>query len=485
MRRPKLINVLGIFVCAALASGCGGGGGAAFVPSRANIQAVVTDDAGEGLPGIAIVEVGGSGSATTNAQGRGSLDLPAGATVTLKLSGPGKAEQFKVVTLPAGTTDAYLIAQLKDRAAAQTLTSAELGGTVSGSNGTSIQLPADALVDGTGQAVTGSIQATLTPVDIASDDVGAFPGLFAGTQVGGTRVSLVSYGVAEFVLTQGGQELQLAPGKAATIEIPLYASLNPNGSAVTPGQLIAVWSLDEVTGLWTEELDGTVVASTSASGLAVRAAISHLSWWNVDLGSVVSAFVRPRCVGVSGSFSLTSPCTIFGGTIASGGPQAAAGEDVPAAGSSEDLPIPPDQNVRLRGCALVRTTANEDGVACGSSGLVNLGAQQSAAVDIPLSIENDWTGTVSGQIAGPITAVLRIVGGGVTGTATGLNASWNLDGTLNADDTVSFGLANGTTNQVQFTGTINALRTSTTGNWQITSGASQGLTGTYQLVVAP
>ena len=52
-------------------------------------------------------------------------------SVTLRLSATGKAEQYKVVTLPDGTDTANVQAQLIDRETAQPLATAENGGTMS------------------------------------------------------------------------------------------------------------------------------------------------------------------------------------------------------------------------------------------------------------------------------------------------------------------------------------------------------------------
>ncbi|MBT8400925.1 MAG: hypothetical protein KJO98_10645, partial [Rhodothermia bacterium] len=85
------------------------------------------------------------------------------------------------------------------------------------------------------------------------------------------------YGVVEFNLEQDGRDVQLAPGRRASVEIPIYTG----GTQV--GNEIALWSVDEDTGEWTQEGMGVVVASAaSPTGLALRAEVSHFSWWNCD-----------------------------------------------------------------------------------------------------------------------------------------------------------------------------------------------------------
>jgi hypothetical protein len=55
---------------------------------------------------------------------------------------------------------------------------------------------------------------------------------------------------------------------------------------VAVGETIALWSLNAATGVWTQEGSGTVVASAaSPSGRALRATITHFSWWNGDVSA--------------------------------------------------------------------------------------------------------------------------------------------------------------------------------------------------------
>ena len=85
------------------------------------------------------------------------------------------------------------------------------------------------------------------------------------------------------MLTQGGRRLNLAPGRSATVELPIYTPYHEPDRPVVVGDTIPLWSLDESTGHWTQEGSGTVVASAdSPTGLAMRAVVGHFSWWNCD-----------------------------------------------------------------------------------------------------------------------------------------------------------------------------------------------------------
>ena len=93
---------------------------------------------------------------------------------------------------------------------------------------------------------------------------------------------IASYGTTEFVLTQGGRRLNLAPGQTRRSSCRSTRRTTRPGPIVI-GDTIALWSLDEATALWKQEGTGTVVASAdSPTGLAMRATVGHFSWWNCD-----------------------------------------------------------------------------------------------------------------------------------------------------------------------------------------------------------
>ena len=104
--------------------------------------------------------------------------------------------------------------------------------TAIGVDGVSVTFPANALVDVEGDPVTGSIEMFMTPLDVTGPDRDAFPGLFEGVTSGSERVALLSHGVGEIMPMQGDARLKLAPGATATVELPLYADANADGSAV-------------------------------------------------------------------------------------------------------------------------------------------------------------------------------------------------------------------------------------------------------------
>jgi hypothetical protein len=231
--------------------------------------------------------VGGTASASTGTDGRATLPTGTGAPLQLRFAKAGFADQIRSITLPAGANGGFLEVRMLAREAPLTLASAAAGGTLTGKDGARVTFPPNALVDANGQPVTGPVQVNVTPVNVGSN-ANAFPGLFAGLRQDGERGLLGSYGAVEYVLTSNGQRVQLSPGTSATIEIPIYTTLNLDRTNVVAGATIPLWSLDERTGVWVQEGVGTVVANPdSPSELALRAQVMHFSWWNCD------AFINP------------------------------------------------------------------------------------------------------------------------------------------------------------------------------------------------
>ena len=388
---------------------------AAPPPSRTvTVHGQVDGPGGTGLPGVTVTAAGTSMSATTDALGAVQLDLGVDSAVTLHFEKDGFADQFLALTLPDSVgSDGYFAAALTPRDAPQTLADATAGGTLTGRDGATLVLPPSALVDASGAAVSGPVQVSLTPVDVTAPGAGGFPGQFAGLGTDASLSPIVSMGTTEFVPTRSGARLQLAPGKATTVELPLYANQLLDGTPLTAGTTIPLWSLDEQTGLWVREGDGTVTASASSpTGLAFRAAVSHLSWWNCDV-PFPPYFPKPRCVydtdldlpGGEDTFATATICNLLGDIDRGGGN--------PLIGRSARLAqVSSGGNPRLPGYAAKTTIPIEGGRA--------LPVPANVPVDISATALNGtWTGqTVVQGAVGTVEEVLikmRPIAGGGTG----------------------------------------------------------------------
>jgi hypothetical protein len=360
--RSRLLSFAASLAAALFLSACGGGSGGTeepAPPATADILAGVQSTIGATLQGVTVSVVGTAATAQTDANGAARLSaLPRGQSHALKFSKDGFAEQFKLVAVGASTASAVINVQMLALQPFQSLADAAAGGSLSGKDGAKIELPAAALVNATGQAVTGAVQISLTPVNVTTGELGGFPGAFEGVPQGGARGALESYGTTFYELRQNGQKLNLAAGKTATIELPLYVT-----QGVSLGSSIALWSLNETTAVWQQEGTDVVVASTaSPSGLALRATVSHFSPWNADRiqsdrGTLNISFQLPTGFTLPPSVSLTALTTDAGPAWTSTG-QASAPLDT--------FPVPANRNLRLAGLTTLVSATGGSRTARGS-----------------------------------------------------------------------------------------------------------------------
>lgn len=346
----------------ALLSGCGGGGDTADTTPTAGTAEILADvqsTIGATLEGVTVSVVGTAGSAQTDANGDARLSaLERGRSHALRFTKDGFADQFKLVALGAIAPSAVINVEMLALEPFQTLVDARIGGSLSGKHGAKIELPADALVNASGQAVTGAVQISLTPVNVAGGDLGGFPGAFEGIPEGGSRGAIESFGTTFYELRQNGQRLNLAAGRTAMIELPLYVT-----QGVSVGATIALWSLNETTAVWQQEGTGVVVANAaSPTGIALRASVSHFSPWNADRiqgerGTVSVTFQAPAGFTLPPSLTLTAQTTDGGPAWTSSG-QANAPLDTVA--------VPGNRGLRLSGLVMLTSASGGTQSARGS-----------------------------------------------------------------------------------------------------------------------
>jgi len=147
------------------------------------------------------------------------------------------------------------------------------GGAVSLPNGGSINFQPNSVVDASNNAYTGSVTVSAFFIDPSEAGfITLMPGDLRGTTTSGEEVGLRSFGMMAVELTgAGGQKLQLASGKPATINFAIPAALASKAPATIP-----LWYFDETKGLWKEE------GSAAKQGDKYVGAVNHFSFWNVD-----------------------------------------------------------------------------------------------------------------------------------------------------------------------------------------------------------
>lgn len=393
-------------------------------PATVDAQLVgsITDVAGNLLSGVRASLVGFAPVDSSDSDGAVTLEnVPTGVPLSIQLEKEGYAEQVVRLTLPADVDFGHFESTLARRAASVPVRKVEDGGAIRGLDGATIDLPVEALVDGNGTPVTGDVTLSLTPLDVADARQSlAFPGGYEGLTPTGTRGLILSYGTMEIEFEQNGEALQLAPGRAATVEIPLYAT---NASA---GETIALWSMDPSTGLWREEGSGTVVSSpNSPTGRALRAEVSHFSWWNADKFEDEPYRVIPECKinDENGLPTLEIPpgesCYINGRTVGGGGPFGNPNTNV-RPGTPQVLAIPSRTSFALNASTSGGTVAgsvvvngepgDEDTIVIGLDPVDSGGGALSFPSDLTASIDPaDETDTYTMELAAGQRFALSVV----------------------------------------------------------------------------
>jgi PKD repeat protein len=242
-----------------------------------SVIGTIIDATGAPLAGVS-VNLEGTVLGSSDASGKITVTIPTGVPLNLILSKNGFAQSFAALEFPIGSNanNADFKATMLARAAAQSL-NANTGGALTGTDNARLEIPANSLETLNGTPVTGSVNVSLTPVDINDEkEKNAFPGSFEGMQQNGVNIGIVSLGTTEFNLEQNGQRLNLKPGSSAKIRLPMYADTNLDGSSIKLGDAIPLWSLNEQTGDWVQEGTGIVVDS-GAGTRALEAVVTHFS----------------------------------------------------------------------------------------------------------------------------------------------------------------------------------------------------------------
>ena len=194
------------------------------------------------------------------------------------------------------------------------------GGEIIGIDGASVTIPPESLIKPDGSIVTGTVELYMTPVD-TNDPIKskAFPGSFYGLPdeeqipVGEEpQQQLFSYGVVEYAFFADGEELQLREGMQAELQLPLYTTKNIFDEVLVIGGIIPLWTLNETTGIWEQQGQGTIIANPiAASGFSLKASTSHFTWFNTDSWNLSSTgSIQPPSGGGSGNFENRESCTM-------------------------------------------------------------------------------------------------------------------------------------------------------------------------------
>ena len=192
---------------------------------------------------------------------------------TVTVNRPGYFKGIKTYLAKAGKS-AFFRIKLIPKKIAGTINGSG-GGSVTTPAGLSIALPANAVFNTRTQTpYTGMVNVAAYYIDPAAADINMImPGDLRGINTDGILKLLRNYGMAAVELTgASGELLQIAPGKKATLTIPISNSSLPNAPSS-----IALWYFDETIGLWKQEGNAIKTGNTYVGE------VSHFSFWDPGL----------------------------------------------------------------------------------------------------------------------------------------------------------------------------------------------------------
>lgn len=170
--------------------------------------------------------------------------------------------------------------------------SSSTGGTASTSDGCSIEIPANGIVDENGNSYSGNVNVAAAYMDPTSPD---FPFLIQGSDMSareedGSQVTLYSYGILRVeLLDDNGNELQLSNGSSSVIRVNIPADMLSSAPATIP-----LWYFDEEEGMWKED------GFATKSGNQYIGTVSHFTDWNCDVPSPDQATISGKVVDCNG-----------------------------------------------------------------------------------------------------------------------------------------------------------------------------------------
>ncbi|MFT3912439.1 MAG: hypothetical protein QM737_23630 [Ferruginibacter sp.] len=275
------------------------------ITGTATITGIILDENNHPVANASI-----STNNNTTTSNENGLFLLKDATVSLKrcvltISGAGYISSTSMLT-PSAQSVNYVKVFLSGDAATHTV-AATAGGSISLPDGSAVEFPSDAFITTSGSAYSGTVNISFK--HFSPDDANfsfKIPGNdLLGKNTAGEKKSLMSTGMLGVILKgSGGENLQLANGKQATLTIPIPAS-----QSATAASTIQLFYFDETISLWMQE------GSAQRVGNNYVGKVSHFTWWNcgfaIDAGTVKGkvvdcngAAIPNAVVSFNGGFSL-------------------------------------------------------------------------------------------------------------------------------------------------------------------------------------
>lgn len=231
----------------------------------ASVWGAVVNESGDPIEGATVTVA--NNTLTTNEYGLFQLHDVAMAQdrELLTVTHDGYFKAFKTLKSIAGEISFQKI-ELLPKEVIGTISAVD-GGSVTSSNGLTLELPKNAIDN-----YNGEVKVAYSFMDASNEDFGIqSPGL-ESYSAEGEYGALQSFSMTAIELQDAnGNELQLSAGKQAEITFPV-----PSDLQATAPETIPLWSFDEEQNIWVEEGEATL-----QNGVYVGK-VGHFSLWNCD-----------------------------------------------------------------------------------------------------------------------------------------------------------------------------------------------------------
>ena len=254
-------------------------------------------------------------SARMQENGKFALELPqtdTEQTVILDISGTNVVPDSVSVPVPANTVRVKVSADIALRSPPISFNLGNGGEMTNPLSPTrvSVSVPANAFEFSDGTLAVGNADVSITEIDIEDlNGESAWAPNLLGMAEGISEETVIStLGMSDFHFSQNGRDLQLRPGKSATIRTDMVTTvLIPKGETVAveaaAGMVVPLWYYDTIDLVWKEDGESVVVADTeSETGFSLSGEVSHFTTWNHDfLVPWTTIYVNVRLVDGDGN----------------------------------------------------------------------------------------------------------------------------------------------------------------------------------------
>jgi len=263
-----------------------------FGRGDAAVTIVARDLGFQDLEGVEVSPVGSDLTETTGEEGKATFEqMPTGETLVFEATKAGYTTQVARTRLPDNATTAPVAVRMQPIGRVATVEAIEDGGVAEGDAGARLEFPPGAVVDANGEPVTGDIRVEFSTFDLSEmPEIDGFPGAYKRLRPDGRVDQITAAGAMEVNLKQGGEPVQIKPGKAVEMQVPATAK-----GVAAEGELV-IASLDESTGLWVDEGAAEPIPSeASPTGRVLRTTVTHFSAWVGGYPLTTPCKIKPTC----------------------------------------------------------------------------------------------------------------------------------------------------------------------------------------------